>query len=116
MIHMQLSNGNHTWCRFFAGDTGAVQQYDCGSSNNDTFVWFTIHPNPNGNYEIDDCGTSGGYSNCTMMWNNNTIYTSALGATDSETPLGCEILELGSTSDQLNVGNSNYNVQGLGRV
>jgi len=27
--------------------------------------------------------------------------------------LGCEIVELGSTGDQVNVGNSSFNVQGL---
>ncbi len=112
MMHV-VKNGNHTWCRAYAGGTGQWTAYDCGSDNNDQFVWFQIRTTTDGlHYHIEDCGTSGGYGSCTLDFGADSPYPDPEGGTFIETYFGCEISITGSQADQQNVGNSTYHLQG----
>jgi hypothetical protein len=111
---MELMNGDHSWCRFYAGGTGTVVNYDCGTDSDNTQVWFDIHTTTDGlHYHIDDCGTSGGYGSCDTKFGGDSPYNTPVGVTSAETPLGCDISIMGSQGDTQAVGGTNYHIQGL---
>jgi hypothetical protein len=114
MMHRELDNGNHTWCRAYAGGTGQWHTYDCGTGNNDQKVWFTIHTTTDGlHYHIEDCGTSGGYGSCTLDYGNDSVYATPVGSIFVETYFGCEMSITGSQGDTQAIGGTNYHIQGL---
>jgi hypothetical protein len=114
ILHSELPDGTKQWCRFYAGGIGAAQRYSCTYDPNGTFIFYTIHTYNSGqNYQISDCGTSGGYLSCTPKYGADSVYDEPLSATDAETALGCDIHIMGSNTNQQNVGESNWFVQGL---
>jgi hypothetical protein len=110
-------NAGH-WCRFWAIGTGQPTDYKCGVDSNDTYLYLKIVRYYDSithvyRYEIDDCGTGGGYGSCTAQSSSTVAYSSPAGQTASEADYTCVIHIMGSSSDRQNFGTSSYPVQGM---
>jgi len=109
-----LVSGVEKYCRFYAaGDGSNPKLYDCNDSN-DTNVFFKIHTWNGGlQYLIADCGTGGGYSNCTVKYDQDNVYVYPTGAVSAEIYNACDVHIMGGSGNPQNVGNNNYYIQGL---
>jgi hypothetical protein len=113
--------GTGIYCRFWAIDGGGVHDYGCGNTSDDTFVYFQVQrftdPITHADfYDILDCGTAGGYGNCTSKDSQQVAYTSAFGVLGAESDYGksaCTIRIMGSTSDKQNFGTSTFTIEGM---
>ncbi len=108
------NNGDH-FCRFYGTGSGVRHDYKCSDSNGTT-IFFKIRRQcclGNGNHyeSISDCGTSGGYSNCTEEVI-NPAFNNPIGAIASEVNWRCPIQIMGADIDKQNIGTSNNPVQG----
>jgi hypothetical protein len=116
IIHL-FRNGGAQWCRVWAIGTGQANVYDCGAQSNGTFVYFLInvYTDVSGNfYDIKDCGTAGGYGNCTVLNNAQPEYNEPLGAVSAETNnYWCTVQIMGSASAPQNYGTSTNPIEGL---
>jgi hypothetical protein len=118
IIHRWV-NGSATWCRAWAIGTGAQNFYDCGNQSNGTYVYFQIYLSSNvhtgvDSYLVEDCGTGGGYGNCTVLNSEQQPpYSDPQGDVAAETNFGCTVQIMGSDSAPQNYGTSASQVQGL---
>jgi hypothetical protein len=114
IVSYHSSNAEH--CIFWAVQDGAAQYDDCTHLTDDTYYYLSVHHDSNDiNYVIDDCGSAGGYTNCTTESSDQPIYNSQIGVVSSENMQWCDQHQMGSTSDAVNVGvPSGDLVQGLG--
>jgi hypothetical protein len=109
-------NGVASWCRFYATGVGVPTYYDCGDQSNGTYVFFLVqkYSNTMGSfYDIEDCGTSGGYGNCTPENPDQPAFSQPDGVVSAEANYACKIQLMGSASAPENYGTSAYPLQGL---
>lgn len=109
-IHHYNSSNENRWCRFWAIDGGIPNFYDCSTSNG-TYVYFRIKQLST-YYNIEDCGTAGGYSNCTLKNDSQHAYTQPEGVVAAETDYSCVIRIMGSASAPVHYGSSANPVEG----
>lgn len=112
------TTGAAQYCRFWAIGTGIAHDYDCGTDNDGVYIFFRIsrYYDPTTHlyyYEIDDCGTSGGYGNCTNKNDAQEAYSDPEGEVAAETDFGCVVHLLGTSARPVNYGTSSNPVQGL---
>jgi hypothetical protein len=112
------STGTAQYCRFWAIGAGIAHDYDCGTDNDGTYIFFQIsrYYNPTTRlyyYEVGDCGTSGGYGNCTSKNGAQEAYSDPEGEVVAETDHGCVIHMLGTSARPVNYGTSSNPVQGM---
>jgi hypothetical protein len=117
IIHEWI-NGASRWCRVWATGTGVQNYYDCGDQSDGTYVYFQIYQYSNtmGNYYlIEDCGTGGGYGNCSngILSADQPAYSDPIGSLAAETNRPCTVQIMGSASAPQNYGTSASPVQGL---
>jgi hypothetical protein len=106
------------WCRFWAIGTGFPHDYGTCNTTDDTFIYFEIvryydTPTRTYRYNVEDCGTGGGYGNCTNKSSSQAAYGNPEGVVSAETDYGCVVHILGSDADRQNYGTSSYPVQGM---
>ncbi len=120
-IHVYDSSlGAGKYCRFWAIDGGGAHAYLCAHDSNDTYVYFQViefyDPDTRQNYySAEDCGTVGGYDSCTSHNSSQQAFASAFAFVSAETDFGraaCTVKIMGSASDEENIGNSSYAVEG----
>jgi hypothetical protein len=97
------------WCRFFAIGTGAVQTYGSCAPADDVFLYVKIQnqfdPERHANfYNVYDCGTGGGYTDCVSKTWSQADYVHSLAAIDAETNYGCTVHIMGYSADTQNDG------------
>jgi hypothetical protein len=116
LVHEFGVSGDH-YCRFWDNAAGGGPTYDCTADNNDVFVFFkivrffdTVHHVYK--YDIEDCGTAGGYANCMSKNSASTEFSGPYGATESLANFTCLIHIMGSSSDKQNIGTTNNPLQG----
>lgn len=112
------SNSVGRWCRFWAIGTGFPHDYGCNTDANDTFMYFKVvryydTPTRTYRYNVDDCGTGGGYGSCTNKSSSQAAYGNPEGIVSAETDYGCVVHIMGSGTDRQNYGTSSYPVQGM---
>jgi hypothetical protein len=115
IIH-HFRSGSAAWCRVWAVGTGVPNFYDCGDQSSGTYVYFMItqYSNTMGNfYDIQDCGTSGGYGNCSVDSASQPAYTDPLGVVAAENNYPCTVQIMGSASAPQNYGTSSSPIEGL---
>jgi hypothetical protein len=78
-------------------------------------VYFLIQPTTHGTYELEDCGTGGGFQNCNTEDMAQALFTSAFGAGLAEAIYACvsQIMGGGSIGPTL-FGNSSWGMVGDG--
>jgi hypothetical protein len=113
-VHEYGVSGGH-YCRFWDSPAGGGPTYDCGTTD-DQFVFFKIVRYFDSvhhvyKYEIDDCGTAGGYGNCTAEDSTSTAFSNPAAETQSNSNFTCTIHIMGSSSDKQNIGTSNNPLQ-----
>jgi hypothetical protein len=108
-------------CRFWAIGTGYAHDYDCAGTSSGTYVYFQIYryynvSNHQYQYSVQDCGTSGGYGNCTTESSSQAAYGTPEAAVAAETDYGCTVVIMGSASNPTHYGTSANPIQGLASV
>lgn len=115
IIHL-FYNGNGAWCRFWAIGSGISNLYDCGGQSNGTYIYFSVtkYSNTQGSfYGIQDCGTGGGYGNCTVLNAGQSAFIEPQGDVSAEDNYYCTVQIMGSGSSPQNFGTSTNPIQGL---
>jgi hypothetical protein len=114
--------GYGVFCRFWATGLGFPNFYACGPKTPDgTYIYFDINKyrNPITNvyyYQISDCGSSGGYSNCGGGGLNSSqqAFSSSVGVAlaESTDSVGCINLIMGDQTNQSKIGTASYALEG----
>ncbi len=100
------------WRRFWAIGTGVPEDYDCSGQKDNESVYFLIQENLAGKYGINDCGTGGDFSNCTLKNNGQAAFTNANALATEETDYACTEEILGINYSPVQFGNSNWGLVG----
>lgn len=104
------------FCKFWENYPALPVVYDCGDANNDVYTYFMIYKYPVGHnayYGIADCGTGGGYGNCTVENGSQSAYTSPVGVTAAEVHGACETIMMRTSADEERYGTDSYPLEGL---
>lgn len=114
-ITRKYSSGQY--CRFWAIGTGSVHKYLCGNDSGGTYIYFRVrevNAQYGYYYDIEDCGTSGGYSSCTIKNSTQTAFVNPKGYVLGEASYGytlCTSRIMGSLSAPDNAGTSANPIQ-----
>jgi hypothetical protein len=112
------SLGGVEYCRFWATGGGGVKPYGQCQVTNDYSRNFKVKVVEEGTqntpaYELEDCPPGAWDQTCQVEDASEVQYQDALAYAVSEVDYhGCQIWELGSSSDHVNFGSSTYNIQG----
>lgn len=114
-IHVYDPNlGVGKYCEFWAIDGGAAHLYNCGAWGDDALLHFMITKGTS-YYNIQDCGSGSGYSNCTSKNATQSIYSSAFALVSAETNYGrsgCTVHIMGTSADPQVEGATGDPIQG----
>ncbi|HEY3958174.1 MAG TPA: hypothetical protein VGM53_32820 [Streptosporangiaceae bacterium] len=116
IIH-EFVNGAGEWCRVWATGEGVQHIYDCGNPSDGTYVYFKIRryydtPTRTYRYNVDDCGTGGGYGSCHILNGSQAAYGNPIGIVSAETNYACTVKLMGTGSAPQNYGTSNNPIEG----
>lgn len=104
--------GNVENCSFWANGGGAVHAYACGTSGGTT-KYFRITLDPQyADYNLEDCGTSGGYGSCASKNATQAEFSDAWSPIEAEVSFRCQSQMMGSSSNNVDYGSSTYPLKG----
>ena len=105
------------YCRFWAIGTRTVHKYGCGTDSGGTYIYFRVHlvnAYYGYYYDVDDCGTGGGYSSCVTKNSSQQELSIPTGFALAETSYGgsnCTSRIMGSSSLPANMGTSSHAIE-----
>ncbi len=108
-------SGNRAYCRFWANGTGNGHFYDCTGMPGGTTVYFLVQVYNSGEdelYDIEDCGTGGDFSSCTVENATQPSFSVAAAEGIEESNYGCVTQVLGESGGEVKFGNDSWGLVG----